>query len=46
VRLMVLEDGDKLVSVALVDKDDEPLPQADGSTPAPEEPPPSEPEAS
>ena len=46
VRLMVLEDGDKLVSVALVDKDDETPPQADGLTPAPEEPPPSEPEPS
>ena len=44
VRLMVLEDGDKLVSVALVDKDDEPLPAADESTSPPEEPPPGEPE--
>ena len=44
VRLMVLDDGDKLVSVALVDKDDEPLPAADESTPAGEEPPPGEPE--
>ena len=44
VRLMVLEDGDKLVSVALVDKDEEPLTAADESTPASEEPPPGEPE--
>jgi len=44
VRLMVLEDGDKLVSVALVDKDDEPLPAVDEITPPPEEPPPGEPE--
>ena len=44
VRLMVLEDGDKLVSVALVDKDDEVLPAVDEITPPSEEPPPSEPE--
>ena len=44
VRLMVLDDGDKVVSVALVEKDDEALPSVDGAPPPSEEPPPSEPD--
>ncbi len=46
VRLMVLDDGDKVVSVALVEKDDEALPSVDEAPPPSEEPPPSEPDPS
>ena len=44
VRLMVLDDDDKVVSVALVEKDDEALPSVDEAPPPAEEPPPSEPD--
>ncbi len=44
VRLMVLDDDDKVVSVALVEKDDEALPSVDEAPPPSEEPPPSEPD--